>query len=90
MYAYKETMTLDNPQQLTLRVPLPFLKGKKVEVLIIVEEDETDYVSQNKALMQQIELSMQTHQQRGGYQPTDEEMNAILSECRVHQRSVKH
>jgi hypothetical protein len=67
MYAYKETMTLDNPQQLNLKVPLPFLKGKQVEVLIIVEEDETDYVSQNKALMQQIELSIQTHQQRGGY-----------------------
>ncbi len=28
-------MTLDNPQQLTLRVPLPFLKGKKVEVFIL-------------------------------------------------------
>jgi antitoxin YefM len=58
---------------------LPFLKGKKVEVLIIVEEDETDYVSQNHALMQQIELSKKTHQERTGYTPTDEEMNAILS-----------
>ena len=58
---------------------LPFLKGKKVEVLIIVEEDETDYVSQNNALMQQIELSKKTHQERTGYKPTDEQMNAILS-----------
>jgi hypothetical protein len=31
-------------------------------VLIIVEEDETDYVSQNHALMQQIELSKKIHQ----------------------------
>ncbi len=79
MYAYKETLTLDNPQQLNLKSPLPFLKGKKVEVLIIVEEDETDYVSQNHALMQQIELSKKTHQERTGYTPTDEQMNAILS-----------
>ena len=79
MYAYKETMTLDNPQQLNLKAPLPFLKGKKVEVLIIVEEDETDYVFQNQNLMQQIETSMQTHEQRTGYKPTNEEMNAFLS-----------
>ncbi len=79
MYAYKETMTLDNPQQLNLKNPLPFLKGKKVEVLIIVEEDETDYISQNETLMEQIESSMQTHQQGAGYQPTNEEMNALLS-----------
>jgi len=79
MYAYKEILTLDNPQQLNLKTPLPFLKGKKIEVLIIVEEDETDYIAQNKALMEQIESSMQTHEQRSGYKPTDEEMNALLS-----------
>ena len=79
MYAYKEILTLDDPQQLNLKTPLPFLKGKKVEVLIIVEEDETDYISQNAELMQQIESSMQTHKQRAGYKPTDEEMNALLS-----------
>jgi len=79
MYAYKEILTLDNPQQLNLKTPLPFLKGKKIEVLIIVEEDETDYIAQNNALMEQIESSMQTHEQRSGYKPTDEEMNALLS-----------
>ncbi|MGR8935767.1 MAG: hypothetical protein ACU837_15505 [Gammaproteobacteria bacterium] len=69
MYAYKEILTPEDPQQLNLSKPLPFLKGKKVEVLIIVEdgsdeikEDETDYVLQNKELMQQIALSRQTHQ----------------------------
>jgi hypothetical protein len=41
--------------------------------------NETDYVLQNKDLMQQIALSMQTHQQRAGYQPTTEELNALLS-----------
>ena len=79
MFAYKETLTLDNPQQLNLKIPLPFLKGKKVEVLIIVEEDETDYIYQNETLMEQIESSTHTHQQRTGYKPTDEEMNALLS-----------
>jgi hypothetical protein len=62
MYAYKEILILDDPQQITLRQPLPFLKGKKVEILIIVE-DETDYILQNEALMQQIALSQQTHRQ---------------------------
>jgi hypothetical protein len=56
---------------------LPFLKGKKVEVLIIVEEDETDYVSQNHALMQQIELSKKTHQEHTGYTPTDKQVAPI-------------
>lgn len=85
MYAYKEIVTLENPQQLNLSQPLPFLKGKKVEVLIIVEDDfdeidsqETSYVLQNKDLMEQITLSQQTHQQRSGYQPTAEELNEIV------------
>ena len=74
MYAYKEIITLENPQQLNLKTPLPFLKGKKVEVLIIVEDDsdeikseESYYILQNKDLIQQITLSTQTHQQRGGF-----------------------
>ena len=47
---------------------MPFLKGQKVEVLILVEEDteettmdETDYIRQNKELMQQIALSTATN-----------------------------
>ena len=87
MYAYKEILTLENPQQLNLSKPLPFLKGKKIEVLIIVEDDtdemiaeeETDYILQNDELMRQIALSRQTYQQNTGYQPTPEELNAIIS-----------
>jgi len=86
MYAYKEMITLDNPQQLNLSRPLPFLKGKRVEVLIIVEDEfdeldteETDYILQNKSLMQQIALSQQTHEQKSGYQANDEELNEIIS-----------
>ncbi len=87
MYAYKEILTLENPQQLNLSKPLPFLKGKKIEVLIIVEDDtdemvaeeETDYILKNDELMRQIALSRQTYQKNTGYQPTPEELNAIIS-----------
>ena len=70
MYAYKEILTLENPQQLNLSKPLPFLKGKKIEVLIIVEDDtdemiaeETDHILQYDELMRQIALFRQTYQQ---------------------------
>ena len=39
MYAYKEIMTVDNLQQLTLNKPLKLPIGKKVEVLVIAEDD---------------------------------------------------
>ncbi|MDD5272709.1 MAG: hypothetical protein PHU14_08330 [Methylovulum sp.] len=86
MYAYKETLTLENPQQLNLSRPLPFLRGKTVEVLVLVDDDnddiisdETDAVLQDKSLMEQIALSAQTYQQHGGYQVSPEEINEILS-----------
>lgn len=41
-------------------------------------EQETLYVLQNQALMQQIAASLQTHQQETGYTPTIGELNAIL------------
>ncbi|MEY3759641.1 MAG: hypothetical protein RIR39_1132 [Pseudomonadota bacterium] len=76
MYAYKEILALENSLQLNLSKPLPFLKGKKIEVLIIVEDDtdeiiaeeETDYILQNDELMRQIALSRQTYQQNTDYQ----------------------
>ena len=39
MYAYKEIITVDNLQQLTLSKPLQLPIGKKVEVLVIAEDD---------------------------------------------------
>ncbi len=42
MYAYKEIITLNNLQQLTLSKPLKLPIGKKVEVLIIAEEDDSN------------------------------------------------
>jgi hypothetical protein len=50
MFAYKEILTLDDPQQLNLSKPLPFLKGKKVEVIIIVEDDESE--DENNSILQ--------------------------------------
>ena len=39
MCAYKEFMRVDNLQQLTLNKPLKLPIGKKVEVLVIAEDD---------------------------------------------------
>jgi len=40
-------------------------------------EQETLYVLQNTDLMQQIAESAATHMERGGYQPTEEEIDEI-------------
>jgi len=37
MLAYKETLTIDDPQHLILKQPLPLLKGQRVDVLIVAE-----------------------------------------------------
>jgi len=42
-------------------------------------EQETLYVLQNQALMQQIAESVKTHQQKQGYQPSREEADEILN-----------
>jgi hypothetical protein len=39
MYAYKEIITVDNLQQLTLSKPLKLPIGKKVEVFVIAQDD---------------------------------------------------
>ncbi len=41
MYAYKEILTLENPQQLNLSKPLPFLKGKKLKCLLLLKMTRT-------------------------------------------------
>lgn len=38
MYAYREVITLTDPQRLVLRQPLPLRKGQRVEVLVVAEE----------------------------------------------------
>ena len=40
MYAYKEVVTIDDPQRLVLKNPLPLRKGQRVEVFIVAENDE--------------------------------------------------
>lgn len=40
MRAYKETVTLDDLQCVQLKKPLPLRKGQRVEVLILVVEDD--------------------------------------------------
>lgn len=42
MLAYKETLTIDDPQHLVLKQPLPLLKGQRVEVLIVAEGEDVE------------------------------------------------
>ena len=42
MYAYKETVTIDDPQRLVLKQPLPLRKGQRVEVLIVPEGEDVE------------------------------------------------
>jgi hypothetical protein len=42
MYAYKETITIEDPQHLVLRQPLPLRKGQRAEILIVADVDEDE------------------------------------------------
>ena len=42
MLAYKETLTIDDPQHLVLKQPLPLLKGQRVDVLIVAEGEDVE------------------------------------------------
>ncbi len=42
MYAYKEIITLDDLQHITLKHPLALKKGQKVELLILVDNDNEE------------------------------------------------
>ena len=59
MYAYKEIITLDDPQHLTLSRPLPLQKGQQVEVFVIAKEkvDKESQVALLKLLLDSPEMS---------------------------------
>jgi len=42
MYAYKEIVTIDDPQRIVLKEPLPLRKGQRVEVLVVAESDDAE------------------------------------------------
>jgi hypothetical protein len=42
MYAYKEIITLDDLQHITLKRPLALKKGQKIEVLILAENEDDE------------------------------------------------
>jgi len=42
MCAYRETVTIDDPQRLVLKQPLPLRKGQRVEVLIVAEGEDAE------------------------------------------------
>lgn len=45
MYTYKETVTIDDPQRLVLKQPLPLRKGQRVEVLVVAEGADVELES---------------------------------------------
>ena len=53
MFAYKEIITVDDPKQLNLSKPLPLPKGKKIEILIIAEDENDDLESVRDYIEQQ-------------------------------------
>ena len=60
MYAYKEMITIEDPQRLVLKQPLPLRKGQRVEVLIVAEidEDEIERVRHEVANREVIDLDV--------------------------------
>ena len=42
MHAYRETLTIDDPQHLVLKQPLPLLNGQRVDVLIVAEGEDLE------------------------------------------------
>jgi hypothetical protein len=42
MYTYKETVTIDDPQCIVLKQPLPLRKGQRVEVLVVAEGGDVE------------------------------------------------
>lgn len=42
MYAYKEIITLDDLQHITLKRPLALKKGQKIEVLILADNEDNE------------------------------------------------
>jgi hypothetical protein len=62
---FKEIITLDDPQRLTLSQPLPLPKGQQVEVLIIAEtKNDADELRRDEELLRSIrEKSQMTEEQ---------------------------
>ncbi len=57
MYAYKEIITVDNLQQLTLSKPLNLPIGKKVEVLVIAEDDGGESLDDIRGFIKQQDIT---------------------------------
>lgn len=70
-------------QAIAQHVPLKVTRRGGADFIVIGAEDwereqETLYILQNTELMRQIADSLATHAQRTGYQPTAEELDAII------------
>jgi antitoxin YefM len=70
-------------QVVSQHLPIKVTRRSGEDFVVISAEDwerdqETLFVLQSTSLMQQIAESAQTHAERSGYTPTDEETNEIL------------
>lgn len=45
MYAYKEIITLDDLQHISLKKPLALKKGQRIELLILADNDDKELES---------------------------------------------
>jgi antitoxin YefM len=69
-------------QIVTEHAPLKVTRRSGEDFVVVSADDwereqETLFVLQNKSLMKQIAASLQTHNQEGGYKPTQDEMDEI-------------
>ncbi len=69
-------------QSINDHIPLRVRRRAGRDFIVLSAEDwereqETLYVLQNSSLMTQINESLKTHNSKGGYKPTEEELNEI-------------
>ena len=69
-------------QIVTEHIPLKVTRRSGEDFVVVSADDwereqETLFVLQNNSLMKQIEASLQSHGQKDGYRPTQDEMDEI-------------
>ena len=79
---FRENMKSCVEQVVDAHLPLKVTRRGGDDFIVVSADDwereqETLYVLQNSALMEQIAKSIETHSVENGYQPKDEELNEI-------------
>ena len=79
---FRENLKSFVEQIVTEHSPLKVTRRSGEDFVVVSADDwdreqETLFVLQNKSLMKQIAASLETHTKKGGYKPTQEEMDEI-------------